>query len=197
MQFAQTFTFIAGREKGKNQLLIFFLCNISRSFMNILLRPFTINDAPALQAAADNKKIADNLRNTFPNPYSIEDAREYIGAVAQRSPQTDFIIEVDGEFAGRIAIDLKDDIYSTTAEIGYWIAESHWGKGIASKAIALTIDYFKRTFDRVRLFAVCFETNTGSRKALEKNGFTLECIRPKAVIKNGQILNDCVYTIIF
>lgn len=165
--------------------------------MDILLRPFTIEDAPAFQAAANNKKIADNLRNTFPHPYSIEDAYNYIASVEQKSPQTDFVIEADGVLAGRIAIDLKDDIYSTTAEIGYWIAESHWGKGIASEAIALIVDYFRKNFDRVRLFAVCFESNTGSRRALEKNGFQLECIRQKAVIKNGLILNDCVYTIIF
>ena len=138
-----------------------------------------------MQAAADNKKIADNLRNTFPNPYTIEDAHQYIETAMKQSPVTDFIIDVDGKFAGRIAIDLKDDIYRTTAEIGYWIEESHWGQGIASKAISLIVDYFRKTFDRPRLFAVCFETNVGSRKALENNGFTLECIRPKAVIKNG------------
>ena len=156
----------------------------------------TSEDAPALQVAANNKKIADNLRNTFPHPYTIQDAEDYIKSVSGKSPQTDFIIDADGQFAGRIAIDLKDDIYSTTAEIGYWIAESHWGQGIATKAIGLIVDYFKENFDRQRLFAVCFESNSGSRKALENNGFKLEALREKAVIKNGVIMNDCVYVII-
>lgn len=164
--------------------------------MNIKLRPFRVEDTQMLRLSADNEKIAANLRNTFPSPYTLKDAQEYISAVSEKDPQTDFVIEANGVFAGRIAIDLKDDIYSTTAEIGYWIAEPFWGKGLATKAIGLMVEYAKNTFDRVRLFAVCFESNHGSRKALENNGFTLEAIRRKAVIKNGEILNDCVYTII-
>lgn len=165
--------------------------------MQLLLRPFVPDDAQALQAAANNQKIADSLRNTFPHPYTLQHARDYIALLADRNPQTDFVIEVDGQFAGRIAVDLKDDIYSTTAELGYWLAESHWGKGIATESISLMVNYIHQHFDRIRLFAMCFESNVGSRKALEKNGFVLEAIRQKAVIKNGIVLNDCVYTIIW
>lgn len=161
--------------------------------MKICLRPFCSADAPALQVAANNRKIADGLRDSFPHPFTHQHAEEYITSLIENNPQTDFVIEEDGVFAGRIALDLKDDIYRTTAEIGYWIAEPFWGKGIATEAIGLMVAYVMQHFDRVRLFAVCFESNTGSRKALEKNGFVLEAIRQKAVIKNGLILNDCVY----
>ena len=164
--------------------------------MEICLRPFQSSDVPALQRAANNRKIADSLRDSFPYPYTLQQAEEYISALKDRNPQTDFVIEADGAFAGRIAVDLKDDIYRTTAEIGYWIAEPYWGKGIASEAIGQMTAYVKQHFNRPRLFAVCFESNTGSRKALERNGFRLEAIRQKAVIKNGVIMNDCVYVLI-
>lgn len=164
--------------------------------MTVHLRPFEPSDTAALQAAANNPSIAHNLRDNFPHPYTWKHAEEYIDSLTGRDPQTDFVIEADGVFAGRIAVDLKDDIYRTTAEIGYWIAEPYWGKGLASKAIDLMTAYTLRHFDRVRLFAMCFESNTGSRKALEKNGFRLESIRQKAIIKQGVVQNDCVYVLI-
>lgn len=164
--------------------------------MKICLRPFHVADTQALQAAANNRKIADSVRDSFPHPYTLQHAEEYIRSLKGRDPQTDFVIEADGTFAGRIAVDLKEDIYRTTAEIGYWIAEPYWGRGIATEAIGRMKAYVLEHFDRERLFAMCFESNTGSRKALEKNGFVLEAIRQKAVIKNDVIINDCVYVLI-
>jgi Acetyltransferases, including N-acetylases of ribosomal proteins len=164
--------------------------------MNLQLRSFSDEDIELLSLYANNPKIAGNLRDSFPYPYEKKHAEEYINAQKSKAIQTDFAIVYEENFAGRIALDIKDDIYRKSAEIGFWLAEPFWGKGIAPVAIKEIVQYAINHFDLTRIFAICFETNLGSRKSLERAGFELECIRKKAVFKYGQVLNDCVYVII-
>lgn len=162
--------------------------------MNVILRSWRKEDAELLATLANNKKIADNMRDLFPNPYTIEDAMKWITANKNKIPQTTFAIEADGAFAGGCGIHPKEDIYRHSAEIGYWIAEPYWGKGIATEAIKQLIEKSITRFpDIIRLYAEVFEHNKPSMRVLEKNGFYLESIRKKAVVKNNVIMNDYVW----
>ena len=162
--------------------------------MKIVFREWKKEDIDQLVSLANNKKIADNLRDRFPHPYTLNDAKQWIALNENRNPATSFVIEADGIFVGGCAIMLKEDVYRHSAEIGYWIAEPFWGKGIATETVKLLLQKIISDFPTTnRVFAEVFEHNKASMKALEKNGFHLESIRKKAVIKNNKIIDDHVW----
>jgi RimJ/RimL family protein N-acetyltransferase len=161
--------------------------------MRVILREWKKSDAPALAKIANNKNIWDNVRDRLPCPYKKKDAKEWLALVKKQKTVTTFCIEADGELVGSIGITLRDDVYRKTAEIGYFIGEEYWGKGLATEAVRQMLLHVQKNFDVVRIFAEVFEYNKASMKALEKNGFYLECIRKKAAIKNDVILDDYVW----
>jgi ribosomal-protein-alanine N-acetyltransferase len=102
-------------------------------------------------------------------------------------------VEVDGNIAGSIGFTRKEDIYRKNIEVGYFIAEEYWGKGVGTEAVRLLIEYICKTFDVVRIYAEVFEHNKGSVRVLEKNGFYLESVRRKAAFKNNCLVDDQVW----
>jgi len=167
------------------------------SFEGILLRPWTFSDAEALALIADNKNVAYNLRDVFPNPYFLNDAISWLNTVIPKNdPPVFFAVIYEGHLAGSIGITTKTDIYRKNAEIGYFIAQNYWGKGIATKAIKAVTSYAFRTFEIIRVYAEPFADNPGSRRALEKAGFRLEAAFKSYVIKNGIIKDSCIYSVL-
>jgi len=167
------------------------------SFEGILLRPWSVKDARQLALIADNKNIADNLRDGFPFPYSLKDAIAWLNLILPENfPPRFFAIEVEKELVGSIGIVKKSDIYRKNFEIGYFISESFWGKGIATKAIKAATSYAFKDFDIVRVYAEPFSDNAGSRRALEKAGFSLEATLKRNVIKNGIVKDSCIYSVL-
>ncbi len=166
-------------------------------FEGIILRPWSISDATQLALIADNKKIADNLRDGFPFPYSLKDARDWLHIILpENHPPKFFAITIDKQLVGSIGIVSKTDIYRKNFEIGYFLSEKFWGKGIATKAIKAATSYAFRDFDIVRIYAEPFSDNTGSRRALEKAGFRLEATLKRNVVKNGIIKDSCIYSVL-
>lgn len=161
--------------------------------MSIQLRPWDFADIPALAKMANNKKIWDMLRDRMPYPYSEKDALDFIRLSREQDPVCNFTIECNGELVGSIALVPKEDVYRLSAEIGYYIAEPHWGKGIATIAIAELLEYIDHQFSFQRIYAEVFESNKASMRVLEKNGFHLEGIRKKAVVKNNLVMDDYVF----
>jgi RimJ/RimL family protein N-acetyltransferase len=163
----------------------------------IILRPWKITDADRLAQIADNRRIADNLRDGFPNPYTKNDAISWLNSVLpENNPPRFFAIVTDGIIAGSIGIVPKPDIYRKNVEIGYFLAEAFWGKGIATKAIKAATSYAFRNFDIERAYAEPFADNKGSRKALEKAGFHLEAVLRNYVIKNEVVKDSCIYSVL-
>lgn len=162
--------------------------------MNVSLREWRISDIDPLALLANNKKIADNLRDIFPFPYTIDDAKNRIISNEKIIPPNTFAIEADEQFVGGCGIHSKEDVYRCSAEIGYWVAEPFWGKGVATEAVKQllrkTLPHFPNI---VRLYAEVFEHNKASMRVLEKNDFHLESIRRKAVIKNNVVMDDYVW----
>lgn len=162
--------------------------------MNILLRPWLAKDLEPLVAFANNKKIFDNVRDAFPHPYMLQNAKEWLSLNVGITPVLNFVIEVDGNFVGSIGMVPKADVYHCNMEIGYWLGEPYWGKGIATEAIRLLEVHILNYYPHInRIYAEVFETNAASILALQKNGFVQEATRRNAVIKNGIFLDDYVF----
>jgi [ribosomal protein S5]-alanine N-acetyltransferase len=166
-------------------------------FEGIILRPWSNADAADLAEIANNKKIADNLRDLFPYPYLVRDARKWLKMILPgNNPPRNFAITVDKHLVGSIGIVPKEDIYRKNVEIGYFLAEKYWGLGIAARAIKAATSYAFNEFDIVRVYAEPFADNIQSRRALEKAGFTLEANLKRNVIKNGIIKDSCIYSVL-
>lgn len=163
--------------------------------MDVTLRPWHINDAEELANIANNKNIAQFMADVFPHPYTIENAKTFIAFATSNPSSKIFAIIVDGKPIGSIGLHLQTDILRKNAEIGYWLSELYWGKGIIAKAIPQIVDYGFSNMDIVRIFARIFGTNIASQKVVEKCGFMLEGKYEKTIFKNGDYLNELIYAI--
>lgn len=161
-------------------------------FNDLQIRDWHDTDAARLAEIADNRAIADNLTDGFPSPYTINDAKKYIAAAQSSQSLLKAICRQD-TLVGSIAIMFRQGIYCKSALIAYFIAESEWGKGIASRSIAAITDYVFGHHDIRRISAEPFERNIGSQKALRNAGFQLEGILRNSVFKNGELINSCLY----
>ncbi len=141
----------------------------------------------------NNPKIYIQGFDRTPDPYKFQDAQELFNSQMEKRVGERFLIFFQNNFCGEIGIWLKDDIYRCNAEIGYFIGEPFWGKGIATRAVALMTAYVFSTFDVVRIVASVFEYNQGSMRVLEKNQFVLETIQKQGVIKNGLLLDNYIW----
>lgn len=162
------------------------------------LRPFAAEDAPSLYEHANDEKVAQNLRDVFPWPYTFQDAEDYIASciAAGESRQLCRAIVVGGKAVGSIGLFLQQDVYRKSAELGYWLGRAYWGQGIMSRAVELLCREGFERYDICRIFAEPYATNLGSRRVLEKAGFVLEGVMRKSVIKNGVILDSCLYALV-
>lgn len=163
---------------------------------HVVLRRLNLNDKINLLRLANNKKIWDNLRDYMPYPYSESDAFFFIELTTNEEPALTFGIEYKGELCGIIGLIPQKDVYRKTAEIGYWLGEAYWGRGIASIALKLLTHYGLHTLNFARLHTGVFEHNVASMKVLEKNAYHKDGIFKKCVLKNGQLLDEHRYAII-
>ncbi len=136
------------------------------------------------------------MRDGFPHPYTGDDARGYTERVAAESPVTSFAIASVSEAAGGISLQLQEDVARRSAEIGYWLGEPFWGRGVATLAVRAVVEYAFASFDLVRLHASVFEWNAASSRVLEKAGFTLESRERKSVTKDGKTIDAFVYALV-
>jgi ribosomal-protein-alanine N-acetyltransferase len=163
--------------------------------MDFQLRPWQTEDLYSLVTLANNPRIAANMANVFPHPYTEEAGRAFIAMAMSKTPPLILAIEVEGKAAGGIGLHPQGDIYCRNAEMGYWLGEPYWGKGIASRAIREMVAYGFRHLDIDRIFARPFGTNKTSQRALEKAGFLLEARLEKTFYKNGEMLDELIYAV--
>lgn len=156
----------------------------------LLLRTWKYEDAKSLAELANDRIIYDNLRDYFPHPYTLLDAKAFISSVnPTASPSLFFAIEYKGNVAGSIGIYFKTDIYQSLAEIGYWIGKPYRNVGLATKAIVACCDYTFQFFPIHKIYAEVFGFNTASLKALKKAGFHEEATLIEHGKKNGQYID--------
>jgi RimJ/RimL family protein N-acetyltransferase len=157
-----------------------------------IIRDWAPSDEASLVKYADNRKIWLKLDDRFPHPYTAADAREWI-ALSGREPVTNFAIATEKEAFGGIGLRLLPDIFRNSAELGYWLGEPYWGKGIASAAVPVMVDFGFRVLNMVRLQALVFAGNTASAHVLEKCGFKLDGRLVKGIYKNGENIDGLIY----
>ena len=163
------------------------------SLGSCVVRDWAAEDRSSLVRHANNRNVWINLRDRFPHPYTEANAREFLTQVARQDPVTVWAIEVDGEAAGGIGIVRLSDVERISAEIGYWLGEAYWGRGVTTDALkAVTAEAF-RIFALRRIFALPFADNVGSIRVLEKAGYVLEGRMPQSAIKDGVIRDQLMY----
>ena len=161
-----------------------------------LMRPYREEDFESLAKAANNPKISRWMRNTFPHPYTVDSAKTWISIANASSPIRDLAIcEPDGSAViGGIGLKARDDIHYRTMEIGFWLSEGYWHRGIATESVVAFSDWAFGRFDHLlRLEAEVFEGNEASGRVLEKAGFTFEGRRTKAIEKAGTVMDTLTY----
>ena len=166
--------------------------------MDFILREWRQEDADDVAKYADNEKIARNLRDVFPHPYTLADARGFVDSCVEGDEDRQLCraIVVDGHTVGSIALFRGSDVYQKTAELGYWLAEDYWGKGIMTRAVKQICEEGFSCWDIVRVYAEPFAHNVPSRRVLEKAGFSLEGVMRRGVYKRGQVCDFCMYALL-
>lgn len=169
--------------------------------MNLRLKTCTVRswearDRDAIVRHANNRKVSINLRDRFPFPYTARDARSWLDMVVDQKPETNFAIDVAGEAVGGIGFTPLYDVGRRSAEIGYWLGEQFWGRGIATEALIAVTEYAFANFDLCRLYAHVFEWNGASARVLEKAGYEYEGRMRKSVTKEGQTIDQLMYAVI-
>jgi [ribosomal protein S5]-alanine N-acetyltransferase len=157
------------------------------------VRDWRLDDAESLAKHANNRRVSFNLRDRFPYPYSIQDAKNFLERTVAKEPRTNFCIEINGMVVGGIGLTLGEDVHRQTAEFGYWLGEEFWGRGIMSEVVPAFVNYCFEKFSLHRISAQTFSSNPASARVLEKAGFVFEGRLRKNVVKDGQILDSLVY----
>jgi [ribosomal protein S5]-alanine N-acetyltransferase len=159
-----------------------------------LLRPWRVRDAPSVVRYANNANVSRYLRDRFPYPYTMAHARGFLaGAVGEEGEPTKFAIAVDDEAVGGIGLIPGADIEQFSAEIGYWLGEPFWGRGIVSEALVMVTEHAFQRLNLLRLFAFAFTVNVGSVRVLEKAGYEREGCLKSGAVKHGQVYDQLLY----
>lgn len=163
------------------------------SLGSCVVRDWAAGDLHSIARHANNRNIWVNLRDKFPHPYTEANARDFLAHVGQQDPTTIWAIEVDGEAVGAIGLVIMSDVERVSAEIGYWLGETCWGRGVATAALrGVTTEAFRR-FDLRRIFALPFGDNRPSIRVLEKAGYVLEGRLTESAIKDGVLRDQWMY----
>lgn len=162
------------------------------------IRKWELSDAADLAAALSNKKILDNLRDGLPYPYTEQDGADYISAMLSADEEETFAFAVtaDDKVIGSIGVFRQGNIHRQTAELGYYIAEEYWGRGIMTEAVRQTCKHVFEKSDIIRIYAEPFANNTASCRVLEKAGFQYEGTLRSNAVKNGKVVDMKMYSIL-
>lgn len=162
------------------------------------IRKWALSDAKELAAALSNKKVQDNLRDGLPYPYTEQDGTDYISAMlsADENETFAFAITVNEKVAGSIGIFRQGNIHRQTAELGYYIAEEYWGRGIMTEAVKQICGYVFDKSDMIRIYAEPFAYNAASCRVLEKAGFQYEGTLRSNAVKNGEVIDMKMYSLL-
>lgn len=166
--------------------------------MTCKIRKWKLSDAKDLAMALSNRKIQDNLRDGLPYPYTEQDGEDYISSMlsADENETFAFAITVDGKVVGSIGVFRQANIHRQTAELGYYLAEEYWSKGIMTEAVKQICEYVFSKSDIIRIYAEPFAYNAASCRVLEKAGFQYEGTLRRNAVKNGKIIDMKMYSLI-
>jgi RimJ/RimL family protein N-acetyltransferase len=154
-----------------------------------------MGDETSLVDHANSREVWLNLRDQFPHPYTANDAKEWVKLASNQTQPTNFAIEVASEAAGGISLRLQDDVERVSAEIGYWLGQRFWNRGVVSAAVRAMTKFGFERFSLSRIYALPFATNVASHRVLEKAGYRREGLLRRSAIKDGVVLDQVLYAI--
>jgi RimJ/RimL family protein N-acetyltransferase len=157
------------------------------------LRSWKDDDVESLSRYANNRKVWRNLRDSFPFPYTLEEAEDWVDIASSQEPETNFAIVVDDRAVGGIGLEMQDDVFRKSAEMGYWLAEPMWGRGIVTEAVVALTSWGFENIYLERIYAGVFSWNPGSMRVLEKAGYVREATHRNAIFKEGNVLDEIIY----
>ncbi len=163
--------------------------------MNLLLRRWKLSDVESLSINANNASININMRDDFPYPYTLLDAKNFILEDMKQTKSSRFAIDIDGNAVGGIELFLRTGEERIIGEISFWLGERFWNKGIMSKALSKAIDYFFEKFSIFKIYAIVFDYNIISQHILKKKYFVKEAILKQSAIKNDIIIDQYYYSL--
>jgi [ribosomal protein S5]-alanine N-acetyltransferase len=158
-----------------------------------IMRGWRSGDEPSLARHANDREIWLNLRDRFPHPYSLADAEEWVRFASTQQPRVNFAIEVAGEAVGGISLMLQEDVERVSAEVGYWLGRSFWGRGIGTSALRAVTAHGMTTFGLTRIYALPYARNLSSLRVLEKAGYRREGVLRRSALKDGIVLDQVLY----
>lgn len=158
-----------------------------------VVRGWRLDDAKSLARHANNRRVWLGLRDQFPHPYTIADANVFLQGVINKQPVTNFCIEIEAAAAGGLGIRVGEDVHRQTANLGYWLGEEFWDRGIMTEVVSAVVNYYFEKFPLNRIDAEVYSNNPASARVLEKAGFVLEGRLRKNVVKEGEILDSLLY----
>jgi RimJ/RimL family protein N-acetyltransferase len=160
------------------------------------VRSWEWRDRDSIVHYANNRNVWINLRDRFPHPYTTNDARRWLECVVGQRPESNFAIAIMDQAVGGIGFTVQPDVGHRSAEIGYWLGEEFWGRGITTEALIAVTDYAFSNYDVCRLYAHVFDWNGASARVLEKAGYTYEGRLRKSVTKAGKTIDQLMYAMI-
>jgi RimJ/RimL family protein N-acetyltransferase len=157
------------------------------------VRSWRSGDLESLVTYANNRNVWINLRDRFPHPYTARDGHAFLKHTREQQPETAFAIVANGDAVGGIGFQLQGDVERVSAEIGYWLGEPFWGRGIATDALRALTEFAIVTHGLTRVYAVPFASNLASCRVLEKAGYVLEGRLRRSAVKDGSIIDQLQY----
>lgn len=159
-----------------------------------IVRNWRDGDREALLRFANNRRVWRNLRDRFPHPYSEAEADAWLALAREHPERTGWAIEVDGLAVGGIGLKPGEDVCVKSTNIGYWLGEPYWGRGIMTDAVRAVSDYAMTTLGFARVEALVYEWNPASMRVLEKCGYVREGVMRNSIFKDGQLIDSAMYS---
>ena len=162
------------------------------------IRKWKLSDAKDLAIALSNRKVQDNLRDGLPYPYTEKDGKDYISDMlsANEDDTFAFAVTADNKVVGSIGVFRQGNIHRQTAELGYYVAEEYWSRGIMTEAVKQICEYVFSKSDILRIYAEPFAYNIASCRVLEKAGFQYEGTLRSNAVKNGEVIDMKMYSLL-
>ncbi|MAF10998.1 GNAT family N-acetyltransferase [Candidatus Poribacteria bacterium] len=156
----------------------------------LVLRPFSLADAPDVQRLAGDRDVASTTN--LPHPYEDGMAEAWIGAHQVRFERGEFVsfaivLRAGHSLIGTIGLRIKP--HHPSGELGYWIGKPFWNQGHCTEAAQAVVDYAFEVLQLNRVHAEYLTRNPASARVLEKVGMTYEGCRRQHVKKWG-VLED-------
>lgn len=158
-----------------------------------LLRPWRDGDIFSLAHHADDEAVSRCLRDGFPFPYTLDDARRWIRVGCRAIPGMALAVEADGEAVGGMHLRVAGGDWRRVGELAYWLGRAYWGRGIMTEAVGALCRHAFGVLQLPRVTAEVFVGNLASMRVLEKNRFVREGVLLRSAVKAGRLIDQALY----